>query len=210
MTGPSSFDLPDTPVSNAQRQLAALQRRAQHLLDLSMPYTLPRWVSVAVLLIGFLARILVVQGWYIVTYALGIYLLQLLLLFLSPKLDPALDVLADDDDDDVPLADLEHSRGGNSPASFLPTRSDEEFRPFIRRLPEFKAWVNAMRAILLAWFCSFFSVFDIPVFWPILVIYFFVLFAVTMRRQIRHMIKYRYLPFNIGKRRYAPAPGMAR
>lgn len=30
------------------------------------------------------------QGWYIVTYALAIYHLNLLLAFLTPKIDPAL------------------------------------------------------------------------------------------------------------------------
>lgn len=43
---------------------------------------------------------------------------------------------------------------------------------------------------------------NIPVFWPILVLYFLILFFMTMRKQIRHMIKYRYIPFNIGKKAY--------
>ena len=30
------------------------------------------------------------QGWYIVTYALGIYHLNLFIAFLSPKIDPAM------------------------------------------------------------------------------------------------------------------------
>ena len=33
---------------------------------------------------------LALQGWYIVTYALGIYHLNLFIAFLSPKMDPAL------------------------------------------------------------------------------------------------------------------------
>ena len=33
----------------------------------------------------------VFQGWYIVTYALGIYHLNLFIAFLSPKIDPALE-----------------------------------------------------------------------------------------------------------------------
>ena len=36
------------------------------------------------------------QGWYIVTYALAIYLLNLFIAFLSPKFDPAVE---DDDDE---------------------------------------------------------------------------------------------------------------
>jgi hypothetical protein len=42
--------------------------------------------------------------------------------------------------------------------------------------------------------------FDVPVFWPILLLYWLLLFAVTMKRQIKHMIKYRYLPFSTGKK----------
>ncbi|KAI9190134.1 hypothetical protein H9P43_001567 [Blastocladiella emersonii ATCC 22665] len=199
----SSFDLPDTPVSKAQRQMVQLSRRFQSVLDSTMPYTAVRWAGLGVALVLYLVRIFLLQGWYIITYALGIYLLQLFLLFLSPKLDPALEAGDEDDDLDVDATESGASNGaGGRRASFLPTRSGEEFRPFIRRLPEFKFWWQAVRAVLAAFFCTLFSAFDIPVFWPILVIYFFILFGVTMRRQIRHMIKYRYLPFNVGKPKY--------
>uniref|UniRef100_A0A0D9UVU0 Protein RER1 n=1 Tax=Leersia perrieri TaxID=77586 RepID=A0A0D9UVU0_9ORYZ len=49
---------------------------------------------------------------------------------------------------------------------------------------------------------TFFSVFDVPVFWPILLCYWVVLFVLTMKRQIMHMIKYKYVPFSIGKQKY--------
>jgi hypothetical protein len=67
----------------------------------------------------------------------------------------------------------------------LPTRASEEFRPFIRRLPEFKFWVSATKATLVALVMSFFEIFNIPVFWPILVVYFILLFCLTMKRQIK-------------------------
>lgn len=51
----------------------------------------------------------------------------------------------------------------------------------------------------MAFVMTFFSLFDVPVFWPILLCYWIVLFVLTMRRQIMHMIKYRYIPFNLGK-----------
>ena len=41
---------------------------------------------------------------------------------------------------------------------------------------------------------TFFKMFDIPVFWPILFLYFIALFVLTMKRQIKHMIKYKYVP----------------
>ncbi|PRQ21318.1 putative retrieval of early ER protein Rer1 [Rosa chinensis] len=54
------------------------------------------------------------------SYGLGIYLLNLLIGFLSPQVDPEIHDLSD----------------GPS----LPTRGSDEFRPFVRLLPEFKFW----------------------------------------------------------------------
>jgi hypothetical protein len=66
-------------------------------------------------------------------------------------------------------------------ASGLPTKEEDEFRPFVRRLPEFKFWYSATRAIVIGIFCSFFTAFDLPVFWPVLVMYFIILFVLTSR-----------------------------
>ncbi|ONK81258.1 uncharacterized protein A4U43_C01F27090 [Asparagus officinalis] len=84
----------------------------------------------------------------------------------------------------------------------LPMRGSDEFKPFIRRLPEFKFWYAITKALCVAFFMTFFSIFDVPVFWPILLFYWIVLFVLTMKRQILHMIKYKYVPFSIGKQRY--------
>jgi hypothetical protein len=54
---------------------------------------------------------------------------------------------------------------------------------------------------------TLFKVFDVPVFWPILLMYWVLLFVVTMKRQIKHMIKYKYLPFTIGKKVGTRVPG---
>ncbi|KAL8160609.1 hypothetical protein V2J09_002146 [Rumex salicifolius] len=78
----------------------------------------------------------------------------------------------------------------------------DEFKPFMRRLPEFKFWYSVTKAFFIAFMATFFSVFDIPVFWPILVCYWIALFVLTMKRQIAHIIKYRYIPFNTGNQRY--------
>ncbi len=139
--------------------------------------------TVGLLMIFFL-RIFVAQGWYIgtlylpyysrkrwlimdnlVAYSLGIYLLNLFLAFLQPKFDPSNEAMDNEMEDG--------SAGG------LPTKQDEEFRPFIRRLPEFKFWYSATRAITIGFVCTWFSIFDVPVFWPVLVVYWLVLFALT-------------------------------
>ncbi|XP_015782635.1 protein RER1 isoform X2 [Tetranychus urticae] len=166
------------------RFFESLGQRYQSLLDAWTPYATGRWIFTAFFFIVYMTRVILLEGWYIVTYALGIYYLNLLIAFLTPKVDPA---LGDDDLDDGPS---------------LPTSRDEEFRPFIRRLPEFKFWHSATRATGIALFCTFFEAFNIPVFWPILLVYFCTLFAITMKRQIKHMYKYRYLPWTRGKTRY--------
>jgi uncharacterized membrane protein YgcG len=60
-----------------------------------------------------------------------------------------------------------------------------------------------MRATALAFVLTTSRVFDVPVFWPILVIYFIALFAMTMKTRIQEMIKHKYVPFAWGKKRYA-------
>ncbi|XLT49438.1 hypothetical protein HN873_006705 [Arachis hypogaea] len=67
---------------------------------------------------------------------------------------------------------------------------------------EYDCRYSFTKAFCIAFVMTFFSVFDVPVFWPILLCYWIVLFVLTMRRQIAHMIKYKYIPFNIGKQKY--------
>lgn len=89
----------------------------------------------------------------------------------------------------------------------MPTSDRSEFKPFARRLPEFKFWYSCSKSVFISIICTFFKVLDVPVFAPILVIYFIVLFVLTMKRQIRHMIQHKYIPFSFGKKRYtAKAP----
>jgi hypothetical protein len=66
-------------------------------------------------------------------------------------------------------------------ASGLPTKEDQEFRPFVRRLPEFKFWYSTTKAIAIGFFCSFFEIFNLPVFWPVLVVYWLILFGLTSK-----------------------------
>lgn len=85
----------------------------------------------------------------------------------------------------------------------LPMESSEEFKPFSRKVPEFKFWYSSTKAVVAAIFMSMFRFFDVPVFWPILLIYWFLLCFMTMKKQIQHMIKHRYVPWSSGKTTYA-------
>nr|XP_046910119.1 protein RER1-like isoform X2 [Dermatophagoides farinae] len=179
----NDFDDPSSNSGSSSKFFVTLSRKYQALLDYSTPHVAYRWVFTAILLLIFMCRVIIYQGFYIVTYALGIYYLNMLIAFLTPKIDPAIY----DFEDEGPS---------------LPTSANEEFRPFIRRLPEFKFWYSSTIATLISLICTFFEFCNIPVFWPILLLYFIILFCITMKRQIRHMIKYRYLPWTRGKTRY--------
>ena len=48
--------------------------------------------------------------------------------------------------------------------------------------------------------------FDVPVYWPLLLVYFVLIFFLTMQKQIKHMIKFNYLPWNAGKTKYGGVP----
>lgn len=170
-----------------------INQRYQFILDVSTPHWAARWAFSIILLLVFMARIVFAQGWYIICYGLSIYYLNLFIGFLSPKIDPAFQ-----DGDDFDFDDP----GDSDTGPMLPTRANDEFRPFIRRLPEFKFWLSASKATLISLFLTLFEIFDLPVFWPILLLYFILLFVTTMRQQIRHMIKYGYVPWDKGKKKY--------
>lgn len=94
-------------------------RMYQYYLDKTTPHSVYRWIGTLVIAAIYCLRVYYIQGFYIISYALGIYLLNLLIGFLSPLVDPEIEIT------DGPL---------------LPTKGSDEFKPFIRRLPEFKFW----------------------------------------------------------------------
>ncbi|CAK9142548.1 unnamed protein product [Ilex paraguariensis] len=170
-----------TATESVNQWVHNMSRLFQFYLDKTTPHAVYRWIGTFILASIYALRIYYIQGFYIIIYGLGIYILNLLIGFLSPLVDP----------------ELEPSNG-----PMLPTKGSDEFKPFIRRLPEFKFWYAITKAFCIAFFMTFFSMFDIPVFWPILLCYWIVLFALTMKRQIMHMMKYKYVPFSIGKQKY--------
>ncbi|KAL9653679.1 hypothetical protein ABK040_009155 [Willaertia magna] len=202
----SALDADSSSSGGAFRTFAM---RYQAFLDrLNIHYT-ARWITLGVLFAIYLFRVIYFQGWYIVTYGLGIYVLNLLIAFLSPKFDPEDEDEEDDEDIDL-TSTLPNTTGlnrnfaagglfGNQPP---PKQDSDDIKPFIRRLPEFKFWYSLTKAIIISLFFTSTRIFDIPVYWPILLGYWLILFIVTMRKQIRHMIKHKYLPFTTGKKNY--------
>ncbi|XBI88063.1 hypothetical protein VPH35_026067 [Triticum aestivum] len=85
------------------------------------PLTAGRWAGTLLAAAIYASRVYYVQGFYIVSYGLDMYLLNLLIGFLSPMVDLELEAL-------------------DQAGPALPTRGNNEFKPFIRRLPEFRFW----------------------------------------------------------------------
>lgn len=201
--------------------VASLRQRQQRLLDASTPHVGRRWAALAALVLLYALRVWYLQGFYIVTYALGIYNLNLLLGFLTPQVRffcrnhiftrSTFSIIASLPsffcfDSHVPLLSLSlpslphdrhHQIDPELEGPTLPSQRSDEFRPFQRRLPEFKFWWASARSVAASLAATLFPLLDVPVFWPILLVYFCALFFVTMRRQIRHMIKHRYIPFSL-------------
>jgi len=154
----------------------SLNRHFNHRLDKLTLWVRSRWCAFGVIILFFIYRIISLQGFYIIAYGYGIGLLNLLIGFLSPAVDPELDFE-------------------------IPVEEGAEFRPFVRRLPEFKFWWSGFKWGVVSCILTFFSALDLPVFWPILVGYFIVLSFLTMKDRIKHMIRYRYVPWTTGKKK---------
>lgn len=160
----------------------------RQFLDYITPHIIARWIVSYFIMLAFMGRIVWVEGWYIVCYTWAIFVLNMFLKFLTPKFDPSIEQDIQNDSVEAGVGKMDEN--------------DEEFKPFIRRLPEFRFWLKTTVSTIIAIICSLIPIFDIPVFWPILVAYFIILFILTMRRQIQHMIKFKYLPFDLNKTKY--------
>ncbi|OIT19725.1 protein rer1b [Nicotiana attenuata] len=151
----------------------------QYYLDKTTPHVLYRWIGTTVIMaLLYALRIYSVHGFYFVTYFLGFYIVYLLVGFLSPLVDPQMEP------SDGPL---------------LPTKASDEFKPLISRLPEFKFWYAITKALCIAFIITFFSLFDVPTYWPFLLFIWILHFVSTMDSLIRRMIRYKYILFNLGK-----------
>ena len=147
-------------------------------------YKAERWGIVALLAVLYFIRMFWTKGYYALTYCIGIHFLNSFIGFISPLEDPEEGNLNDGD-------------------SFLPQKKNEEFRPFQRKVKEYSFWSVMFWTFIVAIPMTFFEAFNIPVFWPLLLIYFILIFFLIMKRQIKHMIKYNYLPWDSGKKTYA-------
>ncbi|KAJ7559897.1 hypothetical protein O6H91_04G105500 [Diphasiastrum complanatum] len=166
-------------VSPALKWRDDLAQKYQYYLDKSAAHLAARWLASSAVAAIYVLRFYYLREFYIIdiyviTFGLGIHICNLLSGFPSPQVDM------------------------ESEGPSLPSKGSDEFKPFVRHLPEFKLWYAFTKAFCVAFVLTFLSIFDVPVFWPILLLYWAVLFALTMNRYIKDMIKYKYFPFSFG------------
>lgn len=157
------------------------QHVLQTYMDKTIGYWKERWLVLGGLLLLFVVRVLALQGYPLVTYCLFLYLLHCFIGFCTPidcdNLDP-FDIEEEGEVVETPLQ-----------------RSADDSKPFLRKLPEFECWSMSIRAVVFALVATCLPFLDIPVFIPILVVYFLVLVYLTVVKIRKHMEKYRYNPF---------------
>ncbi|ELA42840.1 uncharacterized protein VICG_00155 [Vittaforma corneae ATCC 50505] len=154
----------------------------QYIADNLSPLIYPRWTFTGFLLLLYIRRILRIKTHSVVTYFVGVYLLHATILFLTPKDENIPDPFENTEDE-----------------SYNPRNIDNDFRPYVRRLPEFDFWKMCSQIIAVAFFITYFPFLDLPVYAPILVLYFIFIVSITCYKLWMHSKKFRYNLFFISK-----------
>mmetsp|Transcript_35512 Transcript_35512/g.91306 ORF Transcript_35512/g.91306 Transcript_35512/m.91306 type:complete len:209 (-) Transcript_35512:172-798(-) len=154
---------------------ASLNRFVQQVSDRMVPWRRCRWIAFFIVLATFATQVALMERHFFIAYMIAIYLLNQVLLFISPATE----------DDELPMA----PQGG------------ELDRPFVRALSEYRLWERGILCTLGALVLTWFDAFDVDVDPRALVVYFVILFVYTMKQQIVHMIKYKYVPWSGSKKR---------
>ena len=153
----------------------------RYVTDRIVLLTLPRWVFTSTLLVGFMFRVITKPGYFAIAYLLGFHILKNAINFVTPQGVPTIG--EEEDDDEIELPTFVNSNA----ADF-----DEDAKPIMRKLTEFRLWEDINLPVIAAFVCSMFDLFDIPVFWPLLLFYFLYAMFAIVTRQRAHMQKYGY------------------
>lgn len=179
MADPSIAGAANSLPEQVKRYKKDFGRNFQRFMDMIVPYTIPRWSVFGVFLLLFYIRILYLEEFYVIAYGVSVHMLYLLILVITPMSDP------DDHAEDVALP-----------------MHEREHRPFVPKVGEFIVWRNMCRVLGIGYFLTLFGFLDIPVFWPILVVYFVALFAVQVGGRVKHMMTHKYVPWNKPKNQF--------
>ena len=139
-----------------------------------------RWAFFGFLIFLLFLRVFQTSGYYAILYILGFYYLNNVILFVTPSGLPTIQEEEENED----LYDI--------PDTIILDKNEDASKPVIRKIGEYNLWKKMVFSTLVAIFCTFFELFNFPVFWPILLVYFFVVIISVYLKQKKHMQKYGY------------------
>uniref|UniRef100_A0A7S3CJG4 Protein RER1 n=1 Tax=Strombidium rassoulzadegani TaxID=1082188 RepID=A0A7S3CJG4_9SPIT len=160
------------------------RRKYRLFMDTIVVYPSQRWVYFGLCLVSFLYRVMSTGSYGFLLYCLGVMYLKNLILFLQPQ--------------DELMSELEIAVEGDF---VLPMKESDEFKPFERKRPEMEVWKQLSFFTTIALVCTFFEFFNFDVHPLILTMYFLLLCVLVFRAKIKHMLKYKYNPFEFGKKK---------
>ncbi|CAD8068750.1 unnamed protein product [Paramecium sonneborni] len=170
----------------------------QKKIDRYILYRKSRWIGNLLLILLYVNRISEIGGYHIVTYIYCVYQLQLIIEYFTPLGLPPVNLEDEENEDDQFQNDFVE----------LPTTisnknevNDKEYRPLLRTTSEFKAWQNSVFSVIFAYMCTYIKLCNIPVYWPFLFSYFFVIVGMSIRKYIKHMKKYGYTILDFTKKK---------
>ena len=146
--------------------------------------TKERWLFTCFLTICFFFRVITKPGFFAIAYLLGFHVQKNAILFVTPQGIPSIGE-EDEEEDFYEQSEIPTWENTNS-------GEDEDAKPIMRKVTEFKFWEDITFPVILAFICSLFNVLDIPVFWPMLQVYFQYATYAVVSRQRQHMKKYGY------------------
>lgn len=168
------------------RCIRTVRKHHRNLLDYLIQYKTARWLITAALCLFYFERSYG-MNYYIVTYLIGFYVLQLIVKYVTPK---GLDQDENEEEDYE-----EQSISTDSSISFQPYLTDcraDESRPITPSMSEMQVWERLTYAFTMGTICTCFKLLEIDVFWPMLVVYFLLLAAYTIRKVFKQMVKHNY------------------
>ncbi|CAD8164196.1 unnamed protein product [Paramecium pentaurelia] len=170
----------------------------QRKIDRYILYKKSRWFFNLLLILLYANRIYNIGGFYIVTYIYCVYQLQLIIEYFTPLGLPPVNFEDDENEDDQFQNDFVELPTTISNKNEL---NDKEFRPLLRTTSEFKAWQKSVFSVIMSYLCTYIPLWNIPVYWPFLFGYFFVIVGMSIRKYIKHMKKYGYTILDFTKKK---------
>lgn len=171
-----------------EKTISNARAAVKYNINKLIPRPMVRWTIFSCTYLFFMLRVLIMQKYFLVAYMSSIYILYGFVSFCSPNDDSIPCALEDFDDFDV---------------SNIPTNTIEEiedYKPFDRKLPDYKYWESSMICLCFSILATLFDVFNFTVYAPILIIYFLIMCISVIRNIYLHSKKFNYNPLDFGKK----------